>query len=285
MAKYQKEFLINYFRDISALQLALHKLQGRLTAMNRQKQDLENGFHSGECPLEPRYEASNGVFSIGLGGYLFMTSISMFVFKLYFLGLFCVLMGVLTLMVGVIRYVKVNRENDQKEARYNRKLAAYQEIQKKKDHAKKSLPQLEKDINQCQLEIQRLQEALHGVYESGIIPEQYQDLHTALFLYIWFQTGKASNLDVMKNILMDDQIKQKLDLFIANKQESILKQYLHFTKKLTSPEALKKYTHKLEAKLEQAQVPQEDHEAYLAMLQGNALTAAFFANASYIRHL
>lgn len=285
MVKYQKEFLINYFRDISALQLALHKLQEQHTTLDRQKQDLEHGICRGEFPLEPRYEASNGVFAIGLGGYLFMFSLSMFVFKLFFLGLFCVLMGFLSLIAGMIRYVKVNRENHQKEARYNQKLADYQQTQQKNNHAKKTLPQLEKDIHQCQLEIQRLQEALHGVYESGIIPEQYQDLHTALFLYIWFQTGKASNLDVMKNILMDDQIKQKLDLFIANKQESILKQYLHFTKKLTSPEALKKYTHKLEAKLEQAQVPQEDHEAYLAMLQGNALTAAFFANARYIRHL
>lgn len=285
MAKYQKEFLISYFRDISALQLALHKLQERLTAMDQEKQALEADIRLGEFPLEPRYEASNGVFSMGLGGYLFMFSCSMFVFKLYFLGIFCVVAGILSLMIGMIRYTKVNRENDQKEARYNRKLAAYREIQKKNAHARKALPQLEKEMHQCQQEIQRLQEALSSVYDSSIIPEQYQDLHTALFLYIWFETGKASNLDVMENILMDDQIKKKLELFITNKRESILKQYLHFSKKMASPEALKKYTHKLEIKLEQAHIPQEDHSVYLAMVRGNALTTAFFANASYMRHL
>ena len=131
MAKYQREFLVTYLRDISALQLASHKLQERQQTIEKQTRSLEENLRRGEFPMEPRYEASNGVFSMGLGGYLFMFSISMFVFRQVFLGLFCIVAGILALMIGVIRYVKVNRENAQKEDRYNQRLAAYQENQKK----------------------------------------------------------------------------------------------------------------------------------------------------------
>jgi hypothetical protein len=47
-----------------------------------------------------------------------------------------------------------------------------------------------------------------------VIPKHYQDLYAALFLYIWFETGKSKNLDMTATILLDDQIKKKLDLFI-----------------------------------------------------------------------
>jgi hypothetical protein len=284
MAKYQRDFLVTYLRDISALQLALHKLQEQSKALDQQKRSLEENLRRGEFPVEPRYEASDGVFSMGLGGYLFMFSVSMFVFKQYFLGGFCILAGILALMIGVIRYSKVNRENAQKENRYNQRLAVYHETQKKHDHARKTLPELEKELVQCQQETQRLQEALACVYEANIIPEHYQNLHTALLLYIWFETGKSNKLDMTKEILLDDQIRKKLDQFIANKRESILKQYLHFSKKLSSPEALRKYTIKLDKKLEHTELPEEDRNDYLAMVQANAATIAFFANAKYLAH-
>ena len=188
------------------------------------------------------------------------------------------------MIIGVIRYVKVNRENAQKEDRYHQRLAAYQEAQKQHDQAKNTLPDLEKELAQCKLETQRLQEALACVYETNLIPEHYQNLHTALLLYIWFETGKANKLDMTEEILLDDQIRKKLDQFIANKRESILKQYLHFSKKLSSPEALKKYTIKLDKKLEQADLPEEDQSDYLAMVQANAATIAYFANAKYLAH-
>jgi hypothetical protein len=284
MSKYQRDFLVTYLRDISALQLALHKLRERSAALAQQKLSLEKNLQRGDFPIEPRYEASDGVFSMGLGGYLFMFSVSMFVFKQIFLGCFCILAGVLALMVGVIRYVKVNRENAQKEERYNQRLATYHETQKKHDHARKTLPELEKEMVQCQLETQRLQEALSCVYEANIIPEHHQNLHTALLLYIWFETGKANSLDMTEEILLDDQIRKKLEQFIANKRENILKQYLHFSKKLSSSEALRKYTIKLDKKLEHADLPEEDRNDYFAMVQANAATIAFFANAKYLAH-
>ena len=284
MAKYQRDFLVTYLRDISALQLASHKLQEQRKALEQQKRSLEENLRRGDFPMEPRYEASDGVFSMVLGGYLFMFSVSMFVFKQYFLGIFCIITGILALIVGVIRYSKVNRENAQKEDRYNQRLAAYRETQKKHDHARKTLPELEKELVQCQQETQRLQEALTCVYEANIIPEHYQNLHTALLLYIWFETGKSNKLDMTKEILLDDQIRKKLDQFIANKRESILKQYLHFSKKLSSPEALRKYTVKLDKKLEHAELPEEDRSDYFAMVQANAAAIAFFANAKYLAH-
>ena len=41
MAKYQREFLVTYLRDISALQLASHKLQERQHTIEKQTRSLE----------------------------------------------------------------------------------------------------------------------------------------------------------------------------------------------------------------------------------------------------
>ena len=38
MAKYQRDFLISYIKDMTALHLALHKLEARLEQLERQMQ-------------------------------------------------------------------------------------------------------------------------------------------------------------------------------------------------------------------------------------------------------
>ena len=280
MAKYRKEFLIPYLRDISALHLAQHKLQERFDLLDEQRFASEKGKHTAP-PQPPRYEASNGSFFLFMGGYTLFLALAIYIIYPNFFVYVCLFLGIIALLIGGIRYIQVTQENRKKELKYIQRLDHYQQAQDSLTQ-QPALPEIEKELSECGSEIQRVQEALEHVYRCGIIPEQYQNLDAAVFLYIWFESGKSNSLDMTFKILEDHKIQANLDQFIANKREHILKQYLRSAKHYRTQEQLKKHTAQLTSKVNHVTASDEERNFYLAMVESNTVTLTYFANTKYI---
>lgn len=282
MAKYRREFLIPYFENVSALHLALHKLQNQLTVLKQRKSALKNVPHCVVAPEKPCYEAANGVFFLGLGAYLLMFSLIMFVFRLYALTLICAVISIMAITIGTIRYVQVTRQNNRIKEKYKHRLAHYLETKKEHDLNRDALSSIETEIQECETQIQRAIDALGNVYQTNVIPQHHQNIYAAIFLYIWFRSGRPNNLDMALKILQDELIKEKLDQFITKKQETILKQHLLDAQKNGSPKLQKDHAEHLAQKVQQLDASEEERNTYLTMIQSSIVTTTFFATASYI---
>lgn len=285
MAKYRREFLVPYLRDIYALHLALHKLQERLAVLEHQKCSLERGAHSVAKPMAPCYEAANGVFLLCCGMYCFLMSFVMFIFNFGFLGWFFILCGIMAIILGALRYSLVSKENARKEERYNEKLAAYHQMQTKNEGGRKDIPLVADEILQCKAEIEKVKAALQRVYCTNVIPGRYQDIYAARFLYNWFDTGSPNDLDTAFNVFALLETNAKPDRIITDRTESILKYYLPLPKQHRSPEAQQKHTANMESKINRMNVSKEERNTYLAMIGSSADATAYFATADYLMKL
>ena len=285
MAKYQREFLVPYLRNIYALHLALHKLQERLAVLDRQKCSLERGVHCVTKPTEPCYEAANGVFLLGCGIYSFLMAFVMFVFDLGFLGWFCILCGTMAIILGALRYVLVTRENTSKEEKYNEKLAKYLETQTQNQGERKGIPLIADEIHQCKTEIEKVQDALERVYCTNVIPGRYQDIYAARFLYNWFDTGSPNDLDTAFDVFALLETNAQPDRIVTDQTESILEHYLPSASQHRPSEAQQKHTANMHSKLNQMNVSREERNTYLAMLESSATATAYFATADYLIRL
>lgn len=282
MSKYQREFLIPYLEDAYALHIALHKLQERLAVLERRKNSLERGPRFVEVPVTPQYEAANGIFLIGLGLFTFFSSFVMSSFKLNIFVWFCLLFAIMAAVVGVMRYVKVTRENANKESRYNEKLLAYRQFQGKNSGKKSELSMIVNEIQQCQCEIERAQAALQTVYAAKIIPGNYRNIDAVRFLHAWFCTGNGSDLGTALQVYSLVGANAAINQTVTSNTESILRQYLQFSTEEPSPEA---HIALMQRRINQPGISEEERNAYHAMLEGKTAATAYFAGADYLSRI
>ena len=285
MARYQREFLVPYLRDVCALHLALHKMQERLDSLDYRKRALERGVHSGEKPREPFYDPANGVFAIVCGVFTFFFSFVMFWLNIDFLGWFMILGSIIEVIFGAVRYGDVTKENSNKKEAYDYQLAEYQEIQRKNEKARQSIPSIVNEMRECRLEMERVEDALRRVYYANVIPRHYRNMYAAVFLYDWFSTGRSDDLDMALNMFVLEEIKEKLDRIIANQKEIILNQYLQLAEQRRSLELQEEHASMMESKLNQINASNEERNTYLAMIESNTATTAYFATANYLTRL
>ena len=87
------------------------------------------------------------------------------------------------------------------------------------------------------------------------------------------------------NMFVLEEIKEKLDRIIANQKEIILNQYLQLAEQRRSLELQEEHTSMMESKLNQINASNEERNTYLAMIESNTATTAYFATANYLTRL
>ena len=227
MAKYQREFLIPYLNDITALHLALHKLESRLAVLERQKSALERGRCQSIQPQEPCYLLTNGGFMIGMGVFTMATALWMFVMKLPVIGLFGAVGGLMGVIAGLILHTRASREHQRQNRNYNRRLMEYQRLEMQNRQDQEAIPGLEAETAVCQAEILRVKDALEAAHSANIIPREFRNVSAVMFLHSWFSQGTSNDLDAALNTYSLVESGISLEQMIANEGQELLNAYLH----------------------------------------------------------
>lgn len=227
MAKYQREFLIPYLNDITALHLALHKLESRLAVLERQKSALERGRCQSIQPQEPCYLLTNGGFMIGMGVFTMATALWMFVMKLPVIGLFGAIGGLMGVIAGLILHTRASREHQRQNRNYNRRLMEYQKLEMQNRQDQEAIPGLEAETAVCQAEILRVKDALEAAHSANIIPREFRNVSAVMFLRSWFCQGASNDLDAALNTYSLVESGISLEQMIANEGQELLNAYLH----------------------------------------------------------
>lgn len=288
MAKYEREFLVPYLMNVCSLHLVYRKLCEKESVLLGESNRLRNGVTQVDYPSKPWIEPlpPGGVFLAVMGCITFLMSFLMFSIDCNFMGWFFIFGGIMEGIMGYVQIHSVKESNTQKENNYNRKMAEYNEIMRKNEQAKNAkLPYVLNDLRKCQLEKKKASEVLTKVYGVNIIPSQYRNICASLYLYRWFNSSQADDLEMALSMFVLEEIKDKLDTIIRNQYSIILNQQIAIANQQKTLEQQQQYSAMMCEKLDKIEASNEERNMYLGMIESHTATSAYFAAAEYIRHI
>ncbi len=285
MAKYEREFLVPYLMNLCSLELAHRKLSEREYVLDGQAGRLRDGIRFAKKPQAPFIERLP-LFWVVMGCITFVMSFLMFSLELNGLGWFFIIGGIAEGSIGYGQITEVKESNARKQCTYNREMAEYNEAQRKNDTDKRTkLPAALDELRRCQLEKRKVTETLQRAYGINVIPMQYRNIYASVFLYDWFSTSRADDLEMALNMFVLEEIKEKLDRIIANQTSIILNQQITIANQQKTMEQQKAHSAMMREKLSRIEASNEDRNMYLGMIESNTSTIAFFSAADYIKRI
>lgn len=300
MAKYDREFLVPYLHDLCALYLADKKLEREIA----QKERMIFAFQTKERVIKPQ-KPNMRDDSIGCIGFLAFIFAAMGVILLFGIFLDPSGMGKMPLPVGFCLAVfailsggfvfwtcysaarDARLDNEASEEIYKKEMKRYYEsckcVEETFERNKLLIPQIRTVISKLEKERVSTQAVIHQVYQANVIPGHYRNMYVAVYLYDYFSTSRANDLDMALNTFVLEQIKDKLDIIIERQQEMILNQRMIIANQRQEIEEQRKHNAYMRRRACEIAANTEEQNQYLAMIESNTAASAYFAAANYLK--
>lgn len=292
MAKYDREFLVQYLQDIYALYLA----ENRLKTTQRQAE-----YKIARCQenqkQQPQKPQRRDAETPGCGPY-YWTGSAVFSFLIYFIvgdassisftAVLMLLTAIVSTLFAVIGFLACREQNESNEAAYQRDLYNYNqalaEYQKIEEQNARNLPALSNTLTQCRQERERIAALLEQVYNVNVIPGRYRDVYAIAYLYDYFSCSQETDLSMALNTYVLEQIKDRLDRLIRNQEETILTLYGIIDNQAETMRKLDKMHQDMKHRLSSIQASSDEQATYLRMIESNSAVDTYFSAVQYLQN-
>ena len=280
MSKYNKEMLVSYLEDLSALHMAKLQVEKKVAELETRHR---NAVHEKENVPKPKIvmKEETGAF---VGGFF----VGIFFIIVGFMDIFLIsfLAGLLgwgmTILCGIF-WISGASKNADIEAHNDNEIKKYREAQNKCIEQIGVMEMIMPAEKKTALkEIEKIDEALDVLYGANVIPRRYRESYVIFYLYDWFSTGGSTDMDMALNTFVLEEIKERLDTVIAQQAMGLMNQKKMLAAQYRSMEQQREYHEELVAKLDRLSVSAEERNQYLKMIEGNTATVAYFAQADYL---
>ncbi len=279
MSKYNKEMLVTYLSDLSALHMAKLQVEQKMEELEER---YEEAVYEKENVPEPTIisEEETGAFVGGLlvGIFLIIVGFMDIIIISFLAGLLGWIMAIpcaIFLISGASKNADIRERNDREIARYRKeqnkcieRIGVMEMIMPTQKQA-------------ASKEIEKIDEALDVLYRANVIPRRYRDNYVIFYLYDWFSTGSSTDLDMALNTFVLEEIKERLDTVIEQQAASLMNQKMILAAQYRSMEQQREYHKELIAKVDRLNASAEERNQYLQMIEGNTATIAYFAQTEY----
>lgn len=284
MARINREILVPYLQDICALELAKKKLQDREETLRAAADNARRSVENQPDP-ERYWQDYNGSFLKTVAG-LGVNS----VFLSFLVGFFHEEVAQMMLIYGAIAAVaafslrlifailvsifefSVNQRNRHRWRKQRKVL--------RKDK-KKSEKTMNLEIPGLQREISGIDGLLARAYSANLIPSRYRDLYAAVYLYDWFSTSMADDMDMALNTYVLEQIKSRLDTIIQNQTQQIINQRRIMAQQAAMNRTIEREAERMRDSVAQMNESLEKQNMYLSMIDSNVAATRYFAEETY----
>ena len=296
MARYDREFLVPYLQNVCAAHLAKRRVIRDQSKLGRELDRQNNISRNGgiENPIYPnRHSVMTaerfwalllGIVFIGL----FLVSLCAHIISpapagfFAFIVIICLGAGLPCLIGSIYLISRDMKSNNQMIQAYNNAvIRTNQERKQNIAKANSAIPGLQQQFNQCESELNRLRNLQEKLYGANIIPRQYRNVYAAMYLYDWFSTSGADDLDHALSMFVLEEIKERLDKVIDNQTDMLLNQQIMIANQYRSIELQERHQSELVSKLNRIEASNEERNRYLGMIEGNTATIAYFSAAEY----
>lgn len=297
MANYDRKILVPYLEDVSCVEIMYHKVATQCQQTEQEYRRYKNyanmKFRKPEYPLkeEPITTINPSiVIVIGLSAILLIIGIICNAAKgPRGMGDFLSIIGGIGIFVGgvgfVCEYNKAQRtveENYYSEIeQYKIDLKNYEQNTKNTQSYYEYAHKLKLELNEILSHKRELEELKKKMYAPNVIPVQYRTLDSVCYLYDFFRTSRETDLEKVIQIMILDNINQKILNIINKLDQIIINQKIQISQQSALyKEIQEQRTEEMKAiaKAEQDTVKQLE---YLSMIEANTAADAYFSLATY----
>lgn len=278
MAKYNRDFLVPYLQNICSLQLAKEKLDKKSRRLRDEIFELENGQYNPK-PVQDHHKLGCWFYFCVFGAIFCFWGATTFDGSLSTLITIC---GVAYLVFAIISFFYVQSFNENAETEYIEAMRRYEA--KDYDNMLDSIlvEKFKEEKQNYESEIRKVDYLLNEVYEANVIPVQYRNLYAAVFLYEWFSTSRADDLDHALSMYVLEEIKDRLDSIIMYQAQSILYQRIMIANQYKTMDQIQNLEISMQEKLTKIMATEEEQLCYTKMIESNTAANAYFSAANYL---
>lgn len=269
MAKYDREFLVQYLQDIYALYLAENRIQRK---QHQSEYPIERS-HSDRTeqlqkPRKPTYEEPGcatwfaAIFA-GFAYFLLFLEIAFLKTLSTSFMLFLLFGGIVSTVFAIIGFQANWKRNEANEDNYQLELHDYE---------------------YALAEHQKIQALLKQAYNVNVIPGRYRDVYAIAYLYDYFSCSQETDLSMALNTYVLEQIKDRLDNLIRNQEETILTLYGIMDNQAEMMRKMEKMHQNLSRRLRGIQASTDEQNTYLNMIEANSAVTSYFSAAQYFKN-
>lgn len=291
MALLKRDFFIPYVKNLCALHSLRGKLKERMEYVQYEIETVKKGQPEPR-PTKPYYEAvwnPKRIFTIILafiwgGIWVYMplavgASYGVLDFSMMALSL---------LIIGYAIYdaKTIYDDNNSKAEIYELQLQETKLIHDQNvQNRERKLPGLWNELEECRVAYEETSRVLLEMYDANVIPGQYRNIHSVIYLYDWFSKSREEDLGLALNTFVLEQIKDKLDTIIRNQGDILLNQQMQLSLQMQSNEEQESYFRTMENKINQLEMADEERNKNMDMIARTNESVLWYAQQDYIRNM
>ena len=196
----------------------------------------------------------------------------------------CLIPGLFIGIITIGRMSNDANENHKNDIEYEEAEKKYKEIEAKNQEMRdEHLENYERGIESCEIEQSKIKTLLNDAYAVNIIPSQFRNLYASVYLFDYFNTSQANDIEKAFTLFSLDEIKTRLDTIIENQSEMILSQRLMLAEQQNTKELQQQYATTMKSKIDKLNASNEERNTYLNMIEANTRATAYFALADYLK--
>lgn len=288
MASYDRRILIPYLQDVCCAELLCRKLENEI-ATCRAEGDKYTQWANGKYSDPPEPVRKGGDES-AIGGLVVSSIICIIGLRLMFFPILGIpvlgygLIGVFTCLGQNSETKEMhNRQYEEELARYNKQVAQNKEYRARIPDWRMAAQKWRDQEQKAKANLRDAKHLREKLYSVNIIPSRYRTIQVAYYLYDFFSTGRATDLEQTLQTMLLDEIIQRMDKLIVQNEEILLNQRYQIAQQERQNRIdSDRYREQMEkiARMEQNQERQIDYER---MISANQEVTNFFLAADYWR--
>ena len=305
MANYNNKFLVQHLQDLYALYIAEDKILQMCNSVDKEYYRLQR--NPPRYPAKPVRESPSVVKSsdiifpvlhmllVGLSILLVILLFMLFpVEKDWQILRYFVIPILIMIIIDQPIRIKLRRDDEKANAeirrinnKYEAEMRAYsrecKEIDRKiENEYANEKAKLSKISKFCWQEKKNVRELREKVYSANIIPRQYRDEYTIVYLYDYFESSGETDLAMALNTYVLEQIKERLDRIMDKLSEIVMNQYTMIRNQEDAMDQADRHHDEMMRRLSKIEANDEERNKYLKVIEGNTETLKYFATADYL---
>ena len=285
MAKYDRRLLVPYLEDLCSVELLHVKVSNEFRRAKENYWDYQNRLKYDVKPQEPESSQGGG----GLILYLIGAALVVWAVIWFFSGSILRMLGAVGIgFVCAIVFAAANCEVDSDKAarekyeRYEKALKQYNDRAPVRSNNKQQEAYWLSQTNMLQKRVQEVEKLREDIYNANVIPIPYRNVYAVHFLYQYFRSSSADDVDMILQTFVLEEIKSKLDKVIQQQTEIILNQRMMIANQHKMNQTLARNHEQQMKQLANLNENAERQNQYLEMINTNIQITNFFAYHDYI---
>lgn len=282
MAKYDRRILLPYLRNLCSTELLILMQQKEMSALRASLEELEQlkerDIPPDEVlPASPGPAIAFGCLALAFGAVAVISGVLAFDADIFWLLTFSSALICLACAASwwYCRKQYLRRKNQYLQycrtlEKYHSHAADRQALAEEIAQHRTQITALAEQINEC-ISLKR------SLYGLNVIPGQNRNLSTVQYLYEFFRTSKADDIDTVLQICAVEEMKDHLGHITKNQADLLLAQRTRIADQVTSDPIQRQYYEEQMTQIAAQEPNPELRSQYIKMLHEDLNESQFFA--------